>query len=116
MATQAFDLSDSLSAKIGGASVQAQVASTLAPAYIAKKLLAVPAAECVYVKDKDGRVQVWTVIDAAEESVFDAIYEQEKTLIKELSGLKFDFRVIAREGKPTRSLVSLSCQGWRKAI
>jgi hypothetical protein len=105
-----------LAAKLSSASMQAQVASALIPAHIANRILAVPGTEYVYVKPGDGVVQVWTVVDSPEESVFDAIYDREKALIDELRPLNFDFHVIAREGKSINSIITLSCQGWRRAL
>jgi hypothetical protein len=116
MITQVFDLSNSLAAKLSSVSMQAQVVSALIPAYIANQILAVPGTEYVYVKPGDGIVQVWTVVDSPGEPVFDAIYDREKALIDELKPVKFDFHVIAREGKPISSIVTLSCQGWRQAV
>jgi hypothetical protein len=114
MEAQVFDSANSLAAKVVGASMQTQVALALIPTCIADYLLEIPATECVYVQANDGMVQVWTIVDAPEESVFDAIYAREKDLIDEFKPIRFDFHVIAREGRQLRSIISLSCQGWRK--
>jgi hypothetical protein len=116
MATDVFDFGNSLAAKISSVSMQAQVIAAVIPAYVAKQILAVKGTEYVYVKATDRVVRVWTVVDSPGEPVFDAIYDREKAIIDELNPIRFDFHVIAREGRPINSIVTLSCQGWRQTV
>jgi hypothetical protein len=98
------------------AALQPELSFALIPHVVAKKLLLVPETECVYVSNgKDGVRQVWTIVDSPPEAVFDAIYDQEKELIQAFKTTEFDFHVIAREGRPLRSVITLSCQAWRQA-
>jgi hypothetical protein len=97
------------------ASLQQELSFALIPHVVAKKLLSVPETEYVYVSNgNDGVRHVWTIVNSPPESVYDAIYEQEKELIEAFKTVEFDFHVIAREGRPLRSLITLSCQGWRQ--
>lgn len=50
--------------------------------------------------------QVFTIIDDIEdEAIYDAIYEQERSLIGLFHGVHFDFNVIPRRGRPMREIV-----------
>jgi hypothetical protein len=96
--------------------LQSELSLALIPHVVAKKLLSVPEAEYVYVSNgNDGVRHVWTIVDSPPEAVYDAIYDQEKELIQAFKTTEFDFHVIAREGRPLRSVITLSCQGWRQA-
>src|ERR1700723_3871461 len=73
---------------------------------IARALLAVPQVESVYINRTKDITRVWTIIDAAEEQVFDAIYQREQTVISDLAPDRFDFHVVARQGRPLRTILT----------
>ncbi len=90
----------------------AQACLAATPEYrIAKRLLSLPQVESVYINRSTDIIRVWTIIDDDDESVADAIYDQERLLIHELQE-QFDFHVIARQGRALRSLITLNCRGW----
>lgn len=93
---------------------QVQYLSTIAPQYIANRLLRKTAVEYVFVEESKGVFHVWTVVDVAQESQYDAIYSEEAAIISDLRSAEFDFHVITRRKRPLREVITLSCRGWRK--
>jgi hypothetical protein len=81
---------------------------------IAASLLAIPSVEAVYVDHHGDIVNVWTVVDDPSEYEFELIYDRELSLIRRFCDHRFDFSTIARKGRDIRSLISLTCPGWRR--
>ncbi len=92
---------------------QAQYLPALVPQYIANRLLRQHAVEYVFVSEQKGVFSVWTVVDLADESEYDAIYLEEAAIIQDLQPREFDFHVVTRRGRPLRNIITLSCRGWR---
>lgn len=78
---------------------------------VATRLLKIPKVESVYIHRKSDIFEVWTIIDQDDESVTDSIYEIERSLIRDLKE-SFDFHVVARSGRPLRSLITINYRGW----
>ena len=90
-----------------------QISTYITPEFrIAQRLLSVAAVESVYINRTREITRVWTIIDRSTEETFDAIYEMERLVINELAPERFDFHVVAREGRELRSILTLSCPGW----
>ena len=81
---------------------------------ITGRLLAIPAVETVHVDQSAAPVRVWTVVDNPPEDVFDAIYDCERSIINQFDHERFDFHVVSRKGRSTRSFISLACPAWTK--
>jgi hypothetical protein len=81
-------------------------------ATITNHLLRVPSVETVYVEQNADIVRVWTIVDDPAEHVYDQIYDTEKALINQFNSVRFDFSVVPRKGRETRSLITLNCPGW----
>ena len=72
--------------------------------------------ECVFVSKQSEVSRVWTVVNSASDSEYDAIYDEEKEIIRDFRDVaSFDFHVITRNQRPLHSIFTFSCQGWRKA-
>jgi hypothetical protein len=85
-----------------------QVSAYLRPeSRIASQLLSVREVESVYIHRTKDITQVWTIVDAPAEEVYDAIYERERAVIRELAPDRFDFHVVSRRGRPLRSILTL---------
>ena len=79
---------------------------------IAGTILGVEGVEIVYVDRSSDLTRVWTVIDVDDEAVCDLIYAKERELIHYYFSDRFDFHVVARQGRSLRSLITFSCDGW----
>ena len=84
-------------------------------AAITNHLLAVPSVETVYVEQGTDIVRIWTIVDDPAEYTYDQIYDSEKSIIDRFKSVRFDFSVIPRKGRDTRSLITLNCPGWVRA-
>jgi hypothetical protein len=67
--------------------------------------------ETVYVDHNAQSVHVWTIVDDPAEYVYDQIYDAERSIIKKFKSVQFDFLVVPRKGRDTRSVISLNCPG-----
>ena len=59
-------------------------------------------------------VDVFTVIDEDDEGTYEAIYERERSIIRQHSDLHFDFNVIARRGRSVNELVGSFAPVWQR--
>lgn len=115
MVPQAIDFSSNAVRVIGALAQKQEQILAVIPSLVANTILGISDVEYVYVKvHPDGVFHVWTVVDDPQEEVYDAIYDQEQLLIARFQSIQFDFQVISRYGRELRSVISLSCQGWRK--
>jgi hypothetical protein len=71
--------------------------------------------ESVYGLISGNSFTVFTVIDVDDEDTYDLIYERERLLIHEFSGVHFDFNVIARRGRPLDSVVGSCSPIWQRS-
>jgi len=92
------------------------VESQFLNATITNHLLAVPSVETVYVEQGGDIVRVWTIVDDPTEDVYDTIYDQEKAVIHQFNNQRFDFSVVTRRGRETRSLITLNCPSWTRYV
>ncbi len=81
---------------------------------ITSRLLSEPAVETVYIDRRSKVTRVWTIVDDPLEDVYDSIYEREASIVREFQGEHFDFSVMARKGRETRSFMSFRCPGWTR--
>lgn len=81
---------------------------------IAGNLLMVPQVESVVIRREDSITRVWTVVDADDDQVFDAVYDRERIIIRDLSPERFDFHVVARKGRPLRSVMTMGYRIWQR--
>jgi hypothetical protein len=74
-------------------------------------LRGVPQVEVVFVDRSAEVTRVWTIVDVDDEVVSDAIYAEERKLIRDFHD-RFDFHVLAREGRSLSTLMTFRCGGW----
>jgi hypothetical protein len=92
-----------------------QVSSYVSPEFlIARHLLSIKEVESLYIHTSQEMTRVWTVVDDPPEQVFDAIYDRERVVIRELAPDRFDFHVVARKGRPLRSVLTLGYCMWMR--
>jgi hypothetical protein len=68
----------------------------------------------VYMLPSGDVVSVFTVIDEDDEQTYGAIYERERSIIRQHSDWHFDFNVIARRGRPVDELVGSFAPVWQR--
>ena len=71
--------------------------------------------EGVYAVRSGKNLTLFTVIDEDEEETYDSIYEQERKLIREFGGIRFDFNVIARRGRSIVEIVGGCRPIWQRS-
>lgn len=81
---------------------------------IGQALGEVPAVEQVHVLQQGGTCKVFTIVEHEDETAFDEIYAIERAIIRRYHEIQFDFNVIARDGLPTESTISLGEPVWRR--
>lgn len=87
----------------------------LADKYIIDTFSKVPAVEQIYSERDADYYQITTIIDAENEDAYKDIYAQESELIREFGCLKFDFRVVARRGRPLHEVAGASIPIWHRS-
>lgn len=75
----------------------------------------IPAVESVHVSQRDGLYRVFTITADEDEGIFDQIYDQERAIIRQFSGLRFDFNVLARRGRPVHELLTFATPTWERS-
>lgn len=112
--SQALQLNDSLvlSLRPGPGTYESQVLNNA----VADALLSIQAVDTVYVDQSTESIRVWTIVDDPAEYVYDQIYDAEKSIIHRFQGVRFDFLVVPRKGRETRSLITLNCPGWTRYV
>lgn len=68
----------------------------------------------VYMVPSGDVVNVFTIIDQDDEETYQAIYERERSLIRQHADLHFDFNVIARRGRSGDELVRSCAPVWQR--
>jgi hypothetical protein len=70
----------------------------------------------VYFRSRNESFQVFTIIDDADdEALYDRIYEQERSLIRQFEGVHFDFNVIACRGRSIPEIVGPDVESRRRS-
>jgi hypothetical protein len=82
--------------------------------HIASVLSWVESVDCVYVRDSGDMLRVFTVVEDEDEATLDAIYDRERTLIREIPGRRFDFNVIARRGRDIANILGDASPVWQR--
>jgi hypothetical protein len=77
-------------------------------------LAEVPAVERVYVSHYGNSVRVMTLINDDEDDVYDQIYVIERRLIRDHPTYDFDFRVVARRGRPEEEFMYTDAPVWQR--
>ena len=68
----------------------------------------------VYMLTSGDVVNVFTIIDEDDEQTYEAIYERERSLIRQHSDWHFDFNVMARRGRSVDELVGSFAPVWQR--
>ncbi|MGA2589443.1 MAG: hypothetical protein ABSH32_05985 [Bryobacteraceae bacterium] len=68
----------------------------------------------VYVVPSSDFVNVFTIIDQDDEQTYAAIYERERSIIRQHSDWHFDFNVITRRGRSVDELVGSAVPVWQR--
>jgi hypothetical protein len=68
----------------------------------------------VYVVPSGDVVEVFTIIDEDDEETYEAIYERERSIIRQHPDFHFDFTVIALRGRPIDELVPSCAPVWQR--
>ena len=68
----------------------------------------------VYMVPAGDGVEVFTIVDADDEETYEAIYERERSIIRQHSDLHFDFNVIALRGRHIDGLVRSCTPVWQR--
>jgi len=81
---------------------------------IGRAFAGIPAVERVHVFQDGGLLNVFTIVENDDESAFDAIYDQERSIIRQFRDFHFDFNVIARRGRPVQEILSFDAPVWQR--
>ena len=81
---------------------------------IGRAFAGIPAVERVHVFQDGGLLNVFTIVEDEDESAFDAIYDRERSIIREFRDFHFDFNVIARRGRSASEALSLDAPDWQR--
>jgi len=71
--------------------------------------------ESVYLIRRGQAFNVFTIIDNDDEETYDLIYDQERSLIRNFTGVHLDFNVIARRGRPISEIVGANDPVWQRS-
>jgi hypothetical protein len=64
----------------------------------------VEAVESIFIQPIGSILNIYTIIDADDDEVRDAIYDREAELLRVFENYHFDFNVIARRGRPIEQI------------
>jgi hypothetical protein len=70
----------------------------------------VGAVEAVLFDERDGRVQVWTVMDGHDRAAEDRVYAAEEQTLAEHQDTLFNFGILYRHGRPIEQVRPSSCK------
>jgi hypothetical protein len=72
---------------------------------VASTLNGVQGVAAVYILPKGETLSVFTIAEEEDEGLYDRIYDQERSLLRQFRGVHFDFNVIARRGRSIAEIV-----------
>ena len=81
---------------------------------VGRAFAGIPAVERVHVFQQGGLLNVFTIMENDDEGAFDAIYDQERSIIRQFSDFHFDFNVIARRGRAIPEILSFDAPIWQR--
>lgn len=73
----------------------------------------IPGVERVYLHRDGNSLHVLTVVEKDDdEFLYRDVYSREKDLMKQFPSFEFDFRIVARRGRPFEEIAGYSIPAW----
>jgi hypothetical protein len=82
---------------------------------VASSFAEIPAVEQVYVNHSGDRCAVITIINNEDDATYNHLYDRERSIIRSHQSLLFDFRIIARRGRPVHEITGGATPAWNRA-